>query len=169
MCGKVPKRKRPLSQHVREGPFATRASRYWGGPPKHDCPRPMISRPRAHVRRRTAEQRMNPNVGPRRLDVKCRIFLCQASNRNVPIGTPIEMSLSGCCKKKKTKERRGAAEDTQSRGGKPAGKSVMEDLNPTFLRLSVYLCDFASSLSWFFSTLTHRSLTYLVRKISPTV
>jgi len=45
----------------------------------------------------------------------------------------------------------------------------MEDLNPTFLRLSVYLCDFASSLSWFFSTLTHRSLTYLVRKISPTV
>jgi hypothetical protein len=29
----------------------------------------------------------------------------------------------------------------------------MEDLNPAFLRLSVYLCDSASNLSWFFSTL----------------
>ena len=29
----------------------------------------------------------------------------------------------------------------------------MEDLNPTLLRLSVHLCDSASSLSWFFSTL----------------
>src|SRR6185437_6243945 len=44
------------------------------------------------------------------------------------------------------------AEDTKSRGGKPAGKAVMEDSILTPLRRSVHLCDSASSISWFIST-----------------
>ena len=53
--------KRPLPHNAREGPFATQAPRYSVGPPEHVSSRPVM-RPRALVRRRTAERSMIASI-----------------------------------------------------------------------------------------------------------